>query len=271
MPEQDEAIRLLNVGLDAVLNHPELGEKWLAQNLPILLKNFQVEEYLYSPSDALLQRIDEYIQWCEERRTEDAGHLMEELALLAFLSIKGSASFKSFQSYSPQIDLSVKGSDANWRIFCEHLRIDWDKRTILVEAKNISDTVDEQQFRRFCSIVETMFLNDCLVGVFFTRYGASGFPEETEITTVATIRQRGLRDAAATQLLFHARTKKYVIVLNDKDIRSLVRPGAFIQILNRKLRQVEEWTGLPVSFTESYEEVDLPKHLKRHYTSFAAG
>jgi len=267
----DEAIGLFIKGLDAVLNHPSLGEKWLAEYMPMVFKTYRVEEYLFSPSPELLQRIENYIQWCDGKRTEDAGQLMEEIALLTFLSVKGEKSLKSFQSYGPQVDLSVTGSDGNWRILCSHLRIDWNQRTICVEAKNINDKVDDQQFGRFCSIVEHMFRNDCLVGVFFTRSGASGLPEESDTATSLTIRKRGLRDAAATQLLFHARTRKYVVVFDDLDIRSLTVRGSFVQVLNKKLRQVEEWTGLPSSFTEKYVEVDLPRHLRKHCGDSAAG
>ncbi len=101
-----------------------------------------------------------------------------------------------------------------------------------------------------------------MLAVLFTHKGATGFPEPT--STGKQTRQRALRDAQATQVIFHARTQKYVVVLAEDDIKQLDQPGALPKILYAKMRAVEFWTGLPLEFDEEWQEIDLPRHLAQH-------
>ena len=73
-----------------------------------------------------------------------------------------------------------------------------------------------------------------------------------------------MRYAHATQVIFHAKTEKYVVVLTQRDIQELVNPGALPRILEASIRAVEEGTGLPIEFNEAWEEIDLPPHLSQY-------
>ena len=77
-------------------------------------------------------------------------------------------------------------------------------------------------------------------------------------------RKRKLNDAQATQVIFHAKTGKCVIVFTHRDILKLKNPGALPRLLEAKIRNIEEFTGLPIEFDEDLKEIDLPAHLKRH-------
>ena len=179
-------------------------------------------------------------------------------------SVQGFNSVKSYQSYAAQLDLVITGSDIDWRALMEYLHLNWQRRIIVIEAKNLENRVDDKQFARLCGILEHMFSDTAALGVFFSRYGASGFPNSDERSN----RARVLRDAQATQVIFHARTNKFVIVLDHEDILQLSKPGALPKILEAKIRNVEEWTGLPSDSVDSeFCVVDLPSHLRRYMTS----
>ena len=153
---ESEAKELLFDALKIVEKHSDLGEDWLKQNLPPLVEGWRPPDYLYKPDETLISRIDEYNQWCASRQEEDPGKLMEEIAFLAFRCLKGYSSVKSYQSYAPQLDLVISGSDVDWRTLMEYLHLGWSHRTILIEAKNLNEKVNVEQFSRLCSILENL-------------------------------------------------------------------------------------------------------------------
>lgn len=232
------------------------------------LDNWNVAEYLYSPDETLCQRLNDFKRWCETKTDEDAGELMEELAFLAFRCLKGWDSIKSYQSYAAQHDLVISGSQGTWLLLLmPFLHLPTEGRTIVVEAKNLARAVSDAQFSRLCGIMQNKFDKLCHLGVFFTRYGASGFPDASKGKGKKP--QRSLKDARATQVLFHAKTGKNVIVLKEKDILALASPGTLVRLLEEKIRDIEEATGLDLDFDSDWRETILPPHMAKHLYEMA--
>jgi hypothetical protein len=94
------------------------------------------------------------------------------------------------------------------------------------------------------------------LGIFFTLKGATGFPKRDQES-----RQQKLSEARLRQALFHARTGKTVVVLDAQDIFELDKPASLIQILTRKIRDVEHLSGLVTEPCSDTLTVDLPSHL----------
>jgi hypothetical protein len=184
----------------------------------------------------------------EERR--QAGELMEQVAFLALGGLRGSDVVKSFRSSGPQIDLLVNGSTAAWRLLCSTIRIDVDKRGILVEAKARKTKVDDQDFARMCALLESTSTT-CSVGVFFTLHGATGFSAKE---------RAGLKHARLRQVLYFARCKTPVVVLNLEDLRMLDQPGSLVRLLEQRVREIEELAITP-SIPAVSVEFELPPHL----------
>lgn len=227
-----------------------------------MLDNWRLAEYLYVPDEPLRVRLTDFKRWCESKTDEDPGTLMEELAYLAFRCLKGRSSVKSYQSYAAQHDLVISGSETEWLLLMILLHLPPRGRTIVVEAKNLSEPVSDAQFSRLCGILQNKFSELGHLGIFFTRFGASGFPDTGDGKSKE--RRRSLKDARATQILFHARTGKSVVVFKEKDIQALASPGALIRLLEAKIRDIEEATGLDLSFNEDWSEVDLPPHMSKY-------
>lgn len=270
MQTESEARQLLIEGVRELLADLGLDEGMLISCLPELIYTWHIESLFYEPDQSLVSRIHDYNEWCQNPEDEDPGKLMEEIAYLAFRCLQGKSSIKSYQSFAPQIDLSVTGSSPIWSKLIEYLHLPGTHRTIVIEAKNLGAAtsrsrgrVTDAQFSRLCSILQNQFGGTSELGVFVTRFGATGFPR-TAPPGQRTIRRRGLRDAQATQIVFHAKTSKYVVVLDHNDIQKLVDPGALPRILEAKIRAVEEWTGLPVEFDQEWQQVDLPAHLNKY-------
>lgn len=262
------------------LFHDALGEArnagWsdgkIAQEFHTLLEKYEFAEYVYEPDQKLQAIVAEYKKWCQDLAIAEAtknrqqlkvikkraGILMEELVFLAFNCLKGKESIKSFQSYSAQHDLVISGSVSSWYSLVEMLHLPRESRTFVIEAKNIQDKVNDQQFSRLCSVMQFKFDVICSLGIFFSRLSATGFPIKN------TQRQRSLRDSRATQVLFHAKTRKFVVVLDHDDILQLDQPGSLPRILEAKIRDVEETSGLPLNRNPIWNEIDLPSHLQRH-------
>ncbi len=227
-----------------------------------LFDKWDLAEYLYAPDAALVSRISDYNRWRELKEAKDPGHkeenpghLMEEIALLAFRCLKGWESVRSYQSYGPQHDLVISGSEGPWVLLMVYLHLPPTGRTIVVEAKNPSRTVSDQQFSRLCSIIQNKFIATCHLGVFITRKGAAGFSN-----------RRSLRDARATQALFHAKTEKFVIVLDNQDLQQLTREGGLPRVLESKIRDVENASSVPSEVDDAWKSIELPPHLARHNT-----
>jgi len=261
MPSLNDSEKTLLAGIEKYVE--EVGEESLIDVFFDTINNWNLAERLYQPDTVLIERLDQFDKWCVAQTGEDPGRLMEEITLLAFRCLKGFESVKSYQSYAAQIDLLISGSTPAWILILKILHIDIRHRSIVVEAKNINKKVDDKQFSRFCHHIQNTFTNTAQLGVFFTRLGATGFREREKGNN--NVRQRSLRDAQATQVLFHARNNKYVVVFDKDDILSLCKRGSLIKILEEKIRCIEEWTGLPSQDTSSIPEIDLPKHLSKYF------
>lgn len=246
-----------------LLDNPDLVDKPEVLNLmkTVLdsLPAWKIFERLYQPDQLLLERLNDYELWYVSRTDEDPGQLMEEIAFLAFRCLIGHDSIKSGQSEGPQHDLIITGSSHLWRLLIETLHLPVEGRKILIEAKNTDDKIDDAQFSRLCFILEHKFQNQCHLGVFFSRERATGFPEP------GTSQQRVLRDARATQILFHAMTRKYVVLLNHDDILRLGEVGSLPRLLEARIRDIEDRLGTEVDFNTDWKETDtLPTHLRKY-------
>lgn len=128
---------------------------------------------------------------------------------------------------------------------------------IVIEAKYQTPPVEATQFTRLCYIIEHKFDNNSCLGVFFSDSGASGMSNTGS-----------LQHARAAQVIFHARTKKYVVVLDRNDILELVHPGALLRILRSKIWDVEANANISYAQYSNMQwlEVKLPQHLAKHLT-----
>ena len=246
MPSQDELVELIINAMDSL----ESGN-------PALNK---LDSYLYKSDDKLPDFLDKLKIYTELQnptrpQTQEAGKLLEQIVFLLFKGLKGGQSIKSFQSAGPQYDLLVSGDDIAWKGVCKTLYLEWDKRNIVVEAKATREPLPHKQFARLCSIMEHHLTNAGL-GIFVTLNGASGFPKRGDS------RQRKVTDCRLTQVVFHAKTNKIIVVLDKEDLLELTKNGSLIEVLTRKIRDLSELSGLPTVPTENYQETDLPPHLQ---------
>jgi hypothetical protein len=255
-----ELSKLYAEGLNEYHSHGDEGR--LIEEIFHVVTKFMTKEHLYVPDEALKLRIDQYIKWSKGQSVEDPGKLMEQIALLAFRCVRGWNSVRSFQSYAAQLDLVISGTSGYWRMFLEHLHLKHQFNTIVVECKNLADPVDDQQFKRLCYILQNDFHGTAALGIFLSRKGASGFPRPIIDPRGEITKPRSLKYAQATQILFHAKTDKYVVVLDEQDILRLGEPGALIGLLERKIRAVEQWPIVP-SNDFPVQEIDLPAHLRQ--------
>lgn len=243
-------------------------EQWVQQAIEAL-KNLNsgdpgtrpLATYLYTADRGLTECLEQLKEFLElenpahsERQT--AGYLLEQIALLAFRGLKGFTSIKSFQSAGPQIDLLISGDETHWLYVCKLLYLDINQRGIVVEAKATAGPLKDNQFARLCSIMELNLFKSVGLGVFFTIKGVSGFPQR------GNSRQRKISDSRLRQVLFHAKTQKAIVVLDKDDILELNRNGSLILMLERKIRDLSELSGLPTPSYEQCKEIDLPDHLK---------
>lgn len=214
-------------------------------------------ETLYSPTQELKARLKDYFDWLDGKREEDAGKLLEEIAYLIFKSLKGVGEIRSYQSYAAQHDLIVNGSSLNWQILMMYLHLKRDGRTIVVECKNQKESITDQQFSRLCGLLQNKFDVTSELGIFISQKTASGFPKKKT-------KERQLKDARATQALFHAKAKKFVVVIDNDDLKSIFNGFSLPKILEAKIREVEESTLLDITFNENWQEVVLPSHLRKY-------
>ncbi len=255
MYSQEQAEQMLFTALNT------LSPEWIEQYFPAAVQGWRPYNYLYMPDDVLKAKLAAFNQRNKRLSTTAKGRLMEEIALLVMKCLKGWSSIKSYQSFAAQLDLVVTGDSPDWKALMSLLHLPWEQRTIVVEAKYLTSKVKDHQFSRLCSILHTSFAAQASLGVFFTVRGATGFPNRSQTL-------RSLHDAQATQILFHARTNKYVIVLDETDIQQLGEPGTFPRLLEQKIRAVEEWTGRSVQLINpDTVEVQLPAHLAQHITT----
>lgn len=251
MPSQDELVEFIISAMDSLdLGNPALNK---------------LASYLYKPDNKLSEYLDKLRVFTElntptRRQTQEAGKLLEQIVLLLFKGLKGVQSIKSFQSAGPQYDLLVSGDDIGWKGVCKTLYLEWEKRDIVIEAKATRSPLEDHQFARLCSIMEHN-LRGAGLGIFVTLNGASGFPQRGDS------RQRRVSDCRLRQIIFHAKTKKIIVVLDKEDLLQLKKNGALIEILTRKIRDLSELSGLDTIPVEQFQEIDLPHHLKMLHDS----
>ncbi len=217
--------------------------------------------YLYTPDPNIgsyLDKLRHYSGLTSPNKNElaDAGNLLEQIAVLTFNGLQGVTSIKSFRSAGPQYDLLVSGDGLEWPYFTKLLYMQGVQRDIVIEAKCTKEKVSDQIFARLCSLMEINLFNCAGLGLFFTLNGATGFPDHE-----ATTRQKKIGDARLRQVLFHARTGKSIIVFDKNDIFQLDKPATLIQLLIRKIRDIEQLSGLPTQSCDLPKEIDLPSHL----------
>lgn len=215
--------------------------------------------YWYRPDKKiteLLTQLKTYIQKKSPLKSERerAGKLMEQIAFLSLGALQGVKSIKSYQSVSAQYDLLVYGEELFWKNLFSLLGAINLPRGIIVEAKAYSKPIEDRHFSRLCNLVELNLENSIGIGIFFTIKGATGFPQR------GGRRKRAISDCWFRQVLFYAKTRKPILVLDAEDIFSLDKNGSLIKILARKIREIEELSGLPTE-VEEWEVVDLPPHL----------
>jgi hypothetical protein len=216
-----------------------------------------IVEILYSPVPELLNRLKDYFDWAKGKRKEDPGQLLEEVAYLLFKSLKGVGNIRSYQSFAAQHDLIVDGGSLAWQSLVMYLHLNRDGRTIVVECKNLSASISDQQFSRLCGILQNKFDKTAELGIFISHTPASGFPKRRT-------KERQLRDARATQALFHAKSNKFVVVIDHEDLELVFNGIPFPKILEAKIREVEASALVDLTFNENWQEVELPKHLRKY-------
>lgn len=221
----------------------------------------KLASYFYIPHKKLPEYLEKFKQHLEisnpnQKQLQERGKLLEQIVYLVFCGLKGATSFKSFQSAGPQYDLLVSGNSEKWMTVSKLLYLEDNIRDIIIEAKAKKKKLPDKDFARLCSIMD-LYLTNSGLGIFFTLEGATGFPQRD-----SNSRQRTIGDCRLRQVLYHAKTNKYVIVLDKEDIFSLDQKGSLISLLTRKIRDISEISGLSTTSVEEWQEVDLPKYLR---------
>lgn len=221
----------------------------------------RLASYLYVADPQINDYIVKFNQLLEIKKPkksqlQERGKILEQIVYLVFRSLKGVTSLKSFQSASSQYDLVVSGDDVNWHPVCKQLYMNTAHRDIIIEAKAKDSKLPDKDFARLCSIMNENYTGAGL-GIFFTLKGATGFPERNSST-----RQRKISDCRLRQALFHAKTGKFIVVLDREDILKLGKNGTLLQILTRKIRDLRELSGISTVPIEQFIETDLPPHIK---------
>lgn len=222
--------------------------------------------WLYKPDPRLSEYLDKLRSFLQiskptKSQRQEAGYLLEKILVLAFKGLVGYSEIKNYQSASHQYDLVISGDGDEWDTVCNRLYLRGNNpnkscRTILVEAKAIEEPVSSPQFARLCHILNIDFSDTVDLGIFFTLNGAAGFPKRGDKRTIC------VRHARLCQLLFYAKSGKKVLVLDRNDILELDQNGALIKILIRKIRELEQATGLPTSSSHQIIDIDLPNYLQ---------
>ena len=160
----------------------------------------------------------------------------------------------------------ISGDTLQWKLITEILYLNFTQRDIVIEVKATTDSLSDSQFARLCSIM-SLNLTNAGLGIFFTLNGASGFPKSGEA------RQQKIGNARLRQVIFHASTKKAIVVLDKNDILTLNQNGSLIALLMTKISDLNQLSGLPTAPVEELEDVDLPEspsQLKQIYTQICA-
>ena len=226
----------------------------------------QLINWLYTPDSRLgtyLEDLKVFLNLNKptKKQKQEAGYLLEKILVLAFMGLRGYSEIKNFQSASHQYDLLISGDNAEWDIICDRLYLRDTKnnqfyRGIIAEAKATANPVSSAQFARLCHIMSMEFCNTVGLGLFFTLKGAAGFPKRRENRYVC------VRQARLCQVIYYASSRKKVVVLDEHDIFELNQNGSLIKILIRKVKEIEELTGLPTGSVNDLVDIDLPDYLQ---------
>jgi len=237
--------------------------KYLERDSP---ESDELINWLYTPDFRLSNYLSELESFLSinnptKEQSREAGYLLEKILFLAFKGLAGFSEIKNCQSASHQYDLLISGDGAPWDIICDRLYLrDMQQnqfyRGILVEAKAIGDSVSSAQFARLCHIMSMELCSTVGLGVFFTIEGAAGFPKRGKKRVVC------VRQARLCQVIYYARSGKKIVVLDREDIFELNKNGALIKILMRKVKEIEELSGLPTASIGDLVDIDLPIYLK---------
>ena len=240
-----------------------LGLKFLKRDSP---ESDELINWLYTPDPQISNHLDQLKCFLEiEKPTkiqrQEAGYLLEKILVIAFKGLAGYSEIKNYQSASHQYDLLISGDNAEWDIICDRIYLrnthqNQNYRGILVEAKAIGSSVSSAQFSRLCSIMSLELCGTVGLGIFFTIEGAAGFPKRGDNRIVC------VKYARLCQVLFHARSGKKIVVLDKDDILELDQNGSLIKILIRKIKELEELSGLPIEPINELVDIDLPDYLK---------
>ena len=217
--------------------------------------------YLYTADSRINSPICRLREYTDLRKTTAnqrrvAGELMEEIAYLAFLGLRGVSQIKSYQSAAAQYDLLASGDDLAWQYVCKMLYMKLGARSILVEAKAKKSKLRDRDLSRLLGIMES-HLSTSGLAVFFTLNGASGYP-------TAGKSQRCLQACRLRQVLYYAKTEKPTIVLDKSDIFRLDKNGSLTKIIFGKVRDLAELSALHPATVAGPVEVVLPKHLLKY-------
>ncbi len=218
----------------------------------------QIYPLYYVPDPRIAGLIDEIRKYRKKSKPTDperqqAGYTLEKIAILAFASVTGSDSRKSFPSAGGQYDLILRGSNADWLGVLELLGLK-KGQSVVLEAKATKAKVSHATFSRLCSIMAFNLPNSSAMGVFFTLNGASGFPVPGKPP------KRAIGQARLQQALFHARRRKPIIVFRWEDIEQLTKKGSLLQLIDDKIVDLEELSGLSLKRVNG-KETALPSYL----------
>ena len=186
----------------------------------------------------------------------EIGNLLESVAYAAFRGLAGASSVTNFTSATAQIDLLVKGDGQLWDLVCGWLFAK-SPGSIVVECKATQEPVSDSQFARLCSLLDTNWAQTGFLGVFFSLKGATGFPEPGD-----DVAKRKIGQACLRQVIYHAKSDKSVIVFDKKDIAALLKPGMLLDLMIRKIQEIEELRGRDVGPVEILDPKSLPPHLR---------
>lgn len=222
--------------------------------------------WLYVPDPRLSGHLDDLRSFLQihnptKSQRQEAGYLLEKILVLSFKGLAGASEIKNYQSASHQYDLVISGDGDEWDTICNRLYLRGNNpnqscRTILIEAKAIGKPVSSPQFARLCHILNIDFSDTVDLGILFTLNGAAGFPKRGDKRAIC------VRHARLCQLLFYAKSGKKVLVLDQDDILELDQNGSLMRILIRKIRELEQASGLPTTSSQQIMDVDLPVYLQ---------
>jgi hypothetical protein len=239
------------------------GLRFLDRDSP---ESDELLNWLYTPSTQIHDYLEQLKSFLEiDSPTQDerrvAGYLLEQVLVLAFKGLAGYSELKNYQSANHQYDLVISGDGAEWDIVCDRLYLRSTQqiqsyRGIIIEAKAAGSPVSSAQFARLCSIMSLELCSTVGLGIFFTLEGAAGFPKRGDNRAIC------VKYARLCQVLFHAKSNKKIVVLDKDDILELDRNGALIKILIRKIKDLEELSGLPTKPVSEPMDVALPDYLR---------